>query len=57
MSNIVFSRNRPLQLDAYLESLYKFFPFGIIKTYIIYRQELFGSQYNQLFNKYLDCFE
>ena len=26
VSNIVFTRNRPLQLEGYLRSLYRFFP-------------------------------
>jgi len=30
ISNIVFTKNRPLQLDAYLESLYKFFSLELI---------------------------
>ena len=55
ISNIVFTKNRPLQLDGYLESLYKFFPADIIQTYIIYKPKLFGNEYKQLFKKYPDC--
>jgi hypothetical protein len=55
ISNIVFTKNRPLQLDAYLESLYKYFPVDLIKTYIIYKEELFSEQYNMLFRKYNKC--
>ena len=55
ISNIVFTKNRPLQLDAYLESLYKYFPSDQIQTYIIYKKELFTEQYNQLFAKYHKC--
>ena len=55
ISNIVFTKNRPLQLDAYLESLYKYFPLDIIQTYIIYKEELFTEQYQQLFEKYREC--
>jgi len=52
ISNIVFTKNRPLQLDAYLRSLYRYFPSNIIQTYILYKPELFGEQYGQLFGKY-----
>jgi len=55
ISNIVFTKNRPLQLEAYLESLYRFFPEDIIQTYIIYKPELFSDEYKQLFGKYSDC--
>lgn len=55
ISNIVFTKNRPLQLDAYLESLYRYFPAKLIKTYIIYNEELFSEQYNMLFRKYNKC--
>jgi len=55
ISNIVFTKNRPLQLDAYLESLYRYIPAGLIQTYIIYKQQLFDGQYQQLFRNYEDC--
>ena len=55
ISNIVFTKNRPLQLDAYLESLYKYYPQDIVSTYIIYKKELFSNQYDLLFKRYPDC--
>jgi len=55
ISNIVFTKNRPLQLHAYLESLYRYFPAELIQTYIIYKVELFGDEYESLFQKYHDC--
>jgi len=55
ISNIVFTKNRPLQLDAYLESLYRYFPPKIIQTYVIYKEEFFGEQYDTLFRKFPDC--
>lgn len=55
ISNIVFSKNRPLQLDAYLESLYRYLPSDIIQTYIIYKVEMFEGEYEQLFHKFSDC--
>ena len=55
ISNIVFTKNRPLQLDAYLESLYRYFPLEIIQTHIIYKEELFSEQYDTLFQKFPGC--
>jgi len=55
ISNIVFTKNRPLQLDAYLESLHKYFPSKLIQTYILYKVELFESEYEQLFRNYPGC--
>lgn len=55
ITNIVFTRNRPLQLDAYLESLYRHFGTEYIQTYVIYKVELFSEEYESLFEKYPDC--
>jgi len=55
VTNIVFTKNRPLQLDAYLESLYRYFPQHLIKTFIIYKVELFKEQYESVFRKFSDC--
>lgn len=55
VSNIVFTKNRPLQLDAYLESLYRHFSSKIIQTYILYKVELFEEEYDKLFDKYAAC--
>ena len=55
ISNIVFTKNRPLQLEAYLESLYRYFPRELIQTYIIYKVELFREEYEQLFRKFSNC--
>jgi len=44
-----------LQLEAYLESLYRYFPSDLIHTYIIYKVELFSEEYEQLFNRFQDC--
>ena len=55
ITNIVFTKNRPLQLDAYLQSLYRYFPSELIRTYIVYKVELFDEAYQQLFRKYADC--
>ncbi len=55
IGNIVFTRNRPLQLEAYLESLYRHFSSELIQTYILYKVELFEEEYQQLFSKYANC--
>lgn len=55
ISNIVFTKNRPMQLDAYLESLYRYFPSELIQTYVIYKEELFAQEYERLFDKFRDC--
>jgi hypothetical protein len=55
ISNIVFTKNRPLQLHAYLESLYRHFPAELIQTYVIYKAELFGEEYDRLFRRFSDC--
>jgi len=55
ISNIVFTKNRPLQLHAYLESFYKHFSADLIQTYLLYKPELFGEQYQQLFQKFPNC--
>ena len=55
VSNIVFTKNRPLQLEGYLDSLYKYFPVELIQTYILYKLELFDEEYKLLFQKYPSC--
>ena len=55
ISNIVFSMNRPLQLAAYLESLYRHMPQEQIQTYIIYKSDLFDEQYSELFRRWSNC--
>jgi len=55
ISNIVFTKNRPLQLEGYLDSLYKHFPAGLIRTYVLYKQQLFGRQYQQVFGEHDNC--
>jgi hypothetical protein len=55
ISNIVFTKNRPLQLDAYLESFYSSFPQEMIQTYVLYKQELFDTEYESAFRKFKDC--
>jgi len=55
ISSIVFTKNRPLQLDGYLESLYRHMPRALIRTYIIYKEELFNEQYLEVFKRFDTC--
>lgn len=55
ITNIVFTKNRPLQLEGYLESLYRYFPQKLFQTYVIYKPELFEKQYQQFFQKFPNC--
>jgi hypothetical protein len=55
VTNIVFTKNRPLQLHAYLESLYRYFPRELFQTYILYKPELFGEEYERLFRVFPLC--
>ena len=55
ISNIVFTKNRPLQLDAYLTSLYRHVPEELIQTYVIYKVELFDEQYSEVFRRFDRC--
>lgn len=55
ISNVVFTKDRPLQLDAYLESLYRHFPSGLYQTYILYKVGVFQEEYQHLFRKYPRC--
>jgi hypothetical protein len=55
ISNIVFTMNRPLQLDGYLRSLRRHAPAEAIQTYILYKEGLFSEQYAGLFREYADC--
>lgn len=54
-SNIVFTKNRPLQLHGYLESLYRYFPADLIQTYILWKVDHFTEQYEQLFSRFAGC--
>jgi len=55
ITNIVFTKNRPLQLEGYLESLYRHFSQELFQTYILYKSELFSEQYQQLFQRFPNC--
>lgn len=52
ITHIVFSKNRPLQLEGYLRSLYKYLPEALMQTVIIYKPELFEQEYNSVFSKF-----
>jgi len=52
VSNIVFTMNRPLQLHAYLASLYGQFPHAAMQTYVLYRKDKFSEQYEEVFSAF-----
>jgi hypothetical protein len=54
ITNIVFTKNRPLQLEGYLRSLYRHLPAELVQTYVIYKQELFTDEYHSVFSQYRD---
>jgi hypothetical protein len=55
LTNIIFTRNRPLQFEACLRSFNAFVPSEITDTIVLYKKEMFDEQYEQLFkeNPYL----
>lgn len=55
VSIIVFTKNRPLQLHGYLESLHRYFPSEAIQVYILYKPELFSEEYEQCFRSFPAC--
>jgi hypothetical protein len=56
ITNIVFTMNRPLQLHAYLKSLYEAFgDASLFKTVIIYKPELFKEEYERVFSEFKGC--
>jgi len=55
LSTIVFTKNRPMQLHGYLESLFRYFPKDKIQTLIVWKEEKFREQYHSLFREFPDC--
>jgi len=55
LTNIVFTRNRPLQLDGYLQSFYRFMPRESVQTCILYKPDLFDEQYAEVFQRFSHC--
>lgn len=54
ITNIVFTKNRPLQLEGYLRSLRRYLPAALMRTVIIYKAGLFESEYDEVFNEFSD---
>jgi hypothetical protein len=52
VTNLLFTKNRPLQLDGYLRSLRRYWPEELMQTYIIYKPELFSREYETVFGQY-----
>jgi hypothetical protein len=55
VANIVFTKNRPLQLEGYLRSLYGQYKSELFQTYVIYKEELFNEQYEDVFSNYREA--
>ena len=55
LTNVVFTRNRPLQLEGYLESFCRFMPKEDVTTCILYKEDLFAEQYAEVFRKFNYC--
>ncbi len=55
IANVVFTKNRPLQLAGYLESLYRFLPREQMRTHILYKPELFEAEYESVFRRFENC--
>jgi len=55
ITSIVFTKDRPLQLEAYLESLFRYFPQNKIDTYVLYKAGEFDREYNQVWTKFDNC--
>lgn len=54
ISNILFTKNRPLQLEGYLRSLQRYYSPGLIETSVIYKRGLFAAEYDSVFGQYRD---
>ncbi|MHC4519079.1 MAG: hypothetical protein ACYTAS_10850 [Planctomycetota bacterium] len=55
VTDIVFTKNRPLQLEGYLESLWRHFPAELIDVFVIYKPDHFDAEYRTVFRKYPQC--
>lgn len=55
LTNIVFTRNRPLQLMGYLESFLRHMGPAVERVHVLYKQELFTPEYDQVFKAFPQC--
>lgn len=55
ITNIIFTKDRPLQLHAYLKSLFDHFPAAAMRLIIIYKENLFDDEYQQVFAEFPNC--
>ncbi|MBN1125601.1 MAG: hypothetical protein JXA82_11380 [Sedimentisphaerales bacterium] len=55
LTNIIFTRNRPLQLAAYLESFLQSMGPAVHQVYIIYKEDLFDEEYTKVFSMFPQC--
>ena len=55
LTNIVFTRNRPLQLAGYLESFLRHMGDAVERVDVLYKKDLFASEYEQVFAAFPQC--
>jgi len=55
LTHIVFTRNRPLQLAGFLESFLRHLGSVAETIHILYKKDLFASDYEQVFREYSRC--
>ena len=55
ITNIVFTKNRPMQLHGYLEGLRRVLSGELIRTVILYKPELFDAEYEYCFSQFPGC--
>lgn len=55
LTNIVFTRNRPLQLAGYLESFLKHMGRCVEAVHVIYKVDRFADEYEQVFAAFPRC--
>jgi len=55
LTNIIFTRNRPLQLMGYLESFLRHMGSAVERVHVLYKRELFTPEYEQVFKAFPQC--
>ncbi len=55
LTNIVFTRNRPLQLAGYLESFLRHMGSAVETIFILYKKDLFAAEYERVFQEFPQC--
>jgi hypothetical protein len=55
LTHIVFTRNRPLQLAGFLESFLRHMGPVVETIHILYKKDLFASEYERVFREFPQC--